>query len=269
MAERSRSGPEWHPSASPLDPLRNRNFLRLWVGSVTSAAGTAVGSIILIWLVYNATHSALAISVLGIVQFLPTLGFGLLAGALIDRLDRRRLMFACDVARSVCFGALALFVLTYGINIMILIGVVFAVATFGTLFRPATNAAIPRIVVPEQLSDANGLLQGGSTIAQFVGSPLGGLLLLVLGAAVGLAFNALTFAISGVMIFLMIIPPGAHLARPSEARRRSLLAEVGDGLRFLRSQRALLIITGTAMVANFFLTIWGTFIVIFAATQLH
>ena len=263
------SGPQSPASGSPVRTLRNRNFLRLWVGSVTSAAGTAVGSIILIWLVYNATHSALAISLLGIVQFLPTLGFGLLAGALIDRLDRRRLMFACDVARAGCFGVLALFVLFYGINIEVLIAIVFAVATFGTLFRPATNAAIPRIVDSGQLADANGLLQGGTTVAQFVGSPLGGLLLLVTGAAVGLAFNALTFAISGVMIFLMVIPPAAGPARPNGTRPRSLLADVGEGLRFLRSRRPLLIITATAMAANFFLTIWGAFIVIYAANQLH
>jgi len=228
-----------------------------------------VGSIILTWLVYSATHSALAISLLGIVQFLPTLGFGLVAGALIDRLDRRRLLVTCDVARSACFGALALFVLLYGVSLEILLSGVFVVATFSTVFRPATNAAIPRILPPRDLADGNGLLQGGSTIAQFVGSPVGGVLVLTVGAAVGLAFNALTFAISGVMIFLMIIPAGSKPPRATNAARPSLLSEVREGLRFVRSQQALLIITVTAMAANFFLTIWGAFIVIYAADQLH
>ena len=254
---------------SPLRTLRNPNFRRLWIGSVTSAAGAAVGSIIITWLVYTATHSPLAISLLGIVQFLPTLAFGLLAGAMIDRLDRRRLMLTCDVARSICFGGLAVFVLVYGVSTAALIGIVFVVAAFSTIFRPATNAAIPRILPSSDLSDGNGLLQGGTTIAQFVGSPVGSLFVVTVGAALGFAVNALTFAVSGTMIFLMVIPAGKGTARKVGDRRRSLLGDVGEGLRYLRSQRALLIITLTAMAANFFLTMWGGFTVIYAAVHLH
>jgi len=248
--------------------FRNPNFTRLWIGSVTSSAGAAIGSIIVTWLVYDATRSALAISVLGIVQFLPTIGFGLLAGALIDRLDRRRLMMTCDVARAITFGGLSLYILAYGISTVTLIAAVFLVATFSTIFRPATNAAIPRILQSEELADGNGLLQGGGTIASFVGSPLGGLILLTLGAAVGLAINAATFAVSGIMILLMVIGPGARGTTRSEARN-SLLRDVVDGLQYIRSKRVLLVITLTAMAGNFFLAMYGGFTVIYAADSLH
>ena len=69
-------------SGSPTRVLRHVNFRRLWVGSVASAAGASIGSIVIVWLVYNATHSPIAITLLGVFQFLPTLLFGLLAGAL-------------------------------------------------------------------------------------------------------------------------------------------------------------------------------------------
>ncbi len=257
------------PPASPLRVLKNRNFARLWVGSLTSAAGTSIGSIIIIWLVYAATHSAIAISILGIVQFLPTLGFGLLAGALIDRLDRRRLMLTCDIARAITFGGLALFVLLYGVSIVTLIAAVFVVATFSTVFRPATNATIPRLLRSEELADGNGLLQGGSTIAQFAGSPVGGLVLVTVGAAVGLAINAATFAVSATMIFLMVIGLGSSQAPGSGAPSASVLHDVGEGLRYIRSQPVLLLITLTAMGGNFFLTMWGGFTVVYAASALH
>jgi predicted MFS family arabinose efflux permease len=256
-------------SRSPTRVLRHTNFRLLWVGSVTSAAGASIGSIVVIWLVYNATHSPIAISLLGIVQFLPTLLFGLLAGALIDRWDRRRLMVACDVARAICFAAVALYVLFYGASTVVLIGVVFAVAVFSTAFRPATNATIPRILPPSDITDGNGILQGGSTIASFIGSPIGGVLIVTLGAVIGLALNALTFAISGAMIFLMVIPSTRKTSPESAPAKSSLLSEVGDGLRYLRSQSALLLITVTAMGANFFLSIWGGFTVIYVADQLH
>ncbi len=254
---------------SPARVLRNPNFRRLWVGSVTSAAGTAVGSIVLTWLVYSSTHSAIAISFLGIVQFLPTLFFGLLAGALIDRLDRRRLMLTCDIGRAICFGTLAAVVLLFGVSLEAILAGVFAVATFSTVFRPATNAAIPRILPTSDLADGNGLLQGGSTIAQFAGSPVGGILILTIGSAVGLALNALTFAVSATMIFLMVIPAAATPSSTVEDHRGSLFGEIREGLRFVLTQRALLIITLTAMAANFFLTMWGAFLVIYAGTHLH
>ena len=257
------------PPASPFILFRKPNFLRLWLGSVTSAAGTAVGSLILIWLVYVVTRSPLTISLLGIVQFLPTVAFGLLAGALIDRWDRRRLMIACDAARCVCFGVLALYVLVVGVNTAVLIGIVFVVATFSTIFRPAANAAIPRILGAAEMTDGNGLLQGGSTAAQFVGSPVGGLLLVTAGATVGLALNALTFAVSGVLIFMMVIPSPPRAPALPAPSKGSLLGEIRAGLGFLRSQRALLVITLTAMVGNFFLTIWGGFLVFYVAGHLH
>jgi MFS family permease len=257
------------PSRSPTRVLRHANFRRLWIGSVASAAGASIGSIVIIWLVYNATHSPIAVSFLGIAQFLPTLLFGLLAGALIDRWDRRRLMLSCDVARAVCFGAVALYVLVYGANTVVLVGAVFAVAVFSTAFRPATNATIPRILPAADVADGNGLLQGGTTIAQFVGSPIGGVLVVTLGAVFGLALNALTFAVSASMIFLMVIPAARRTGTVAEPARGSLLSEVGEGLRYLRSRTALLIITLTAMGANFFLSIWGGFTVIYAADQLH
>jgi hypothetical protein len=267
------------PTVEPVGAvavLRRPNFRKLWVGSVTSAAGTAIGSIIITWLIYSATRSAIAISLLGIVQFLPTLAFGLFAGALVDRLDRRRLMVACDVARAVAFGGLALFVLVVGVNVGLLIAITFVVAAFSTVFRPATNATIPRILGPNEVADGNGLLQGGATIAQFLGSPVGGVVLVTAGAVAGLALNALTFAVSGTLLVLMAIPAGAPAAGAAgvgaaggDPRRSSLLAEVSEGLRYLRSQKALLIITFIAMFANFFLSIWGGFTVVYVAVQLH
>lgn len=269
VVESSETSGSRSASQSPTRVLRHTNFRLLWIGSVTSAAGGSIGTIVIIWLVYNATHSPIAISLLGIVQFLPTLLFGLLAGALIDRWDRRRLMLSCDVARALCFGALALFVLFYGPSTVVLIGAVFAVSVFSTVFRPATNATIPRILPESDRADGNGLLQGGSTIASFIGSPIGGVLVVTLGAAVGLAINALTFAISASMIFLMVIPTARRASVEAPSAKSSLLSEVGEGLRFLRSQSALLIITITAMGANFFLSIWGGFTVIYVAVQLH
>ena len=223
----------------------------------------------LTWVVFTASHSPLYVALLGVVGFLPSVLFGLIAGALVDRVDRRRLMLACDVARFLTLGGLAAYTLVFGVNLIALLGAALIVATFSTIFRPATNAAIPRLVPEPDFTDSNGLLMAGTTVAGFVGSPLGGILVITVGVVGGLLANALTFGFSGAMIFLMVIPALTAREAAPEGPRTSLLSEVREGMRYLRSQKPLLWITLSGMVANFFLSLFFAFIVIYASVQLH
>jgi predicted MFS family arabinose efflux permease len=256
-------------SGSPVRVLRNRSYRLLWSGSVASAFGAAIGSVVFTWVVFSTTHSPLAVALLGVVAILPTVGFGIFAGGLIDRVDRRRLMIGCDVGRLVTLGALTAYTWIFGVNVIILLAAVFVVSTFSTIFRPATNAVIPRLVGASEITDGNGLLMSGTTVASFVGSPVGGVLIVVVGVSVGLAANALTYAVSAAMIYLMVVPLLRTAPGESEPPRRSYLADVREGLAYLASQRALLSITLVAMAANFFLSIFGQFIVVFVAERLH
>lgn len=255
--------------ANPLSVLRSPNFRLLWVGSIVSSLGTAIGNVVLTWVVFTASHSPLFVALLGVVGFLPSVLFGLIAGALVDRVDRRRLMLACDVARFVTLGGLAAYTVAFGVSLVALLGAVLIVATFSTIFRPATNAVIPRLVRETDLTDSNGLLMAGTTVAGFVGSPVGGLLVITIGVVGGLLANALTFGFSGAMIFLMFIPALAPKELATDGTRTSLLSEVRQGMRYLRSQKPLLWITLSGMVANFFLALFFAFTVIYASVQLR
>jgi MFS family permease len=236
---------------------------------VVSSLGTAIGTVVLTWVVFTASHSPIYVALLGVVGFLPSVLFGLIAGALVDRVDRRRLMLACDIARLLTLGGLAAYTLAFGVNIIALLGAALIVATFSTIFRPATNAAIPRLVPEPDFTDSNGLLVAGTTIAGFVGSPVGGILVITIGVVGGLLANALTFGFSGAMIFLMVIPALAPKDASSEGPRTSLVSEVREGMRYLLSQKPLLWITLSGMVANFFLALFFAFVVIYASVQLH
>jgi predicted MFS family arabinose efflux permease len=256
-------------TSNPLRVLGHRSFRLLWVGSVVSSLGTAIGSVVFTWVVFTTSHSPLYVALLGVVGFLPSVGFGLLAGALVDRVDRRRLMLGCDLARLFTLGGLTAYTIIFGVNLVALLGAALVVATFSTLFRPATNASIPRLVPESDYADSNGLLMAGTTVAGFVGSPIGGILVITVGVVGGLLANALTFGFSGAMIFLMVIPALVTKVAPPGTPRESLLSEVREGMRYLRSQRPLLWITLSGMVANFFLALFFAFIVIYASEQLH
>ena len=239
------------------------------MGSVVSSLGTSIGGVVLTWVVFDSSRSPVYVALLGVVGFLPSLLFGLLAGAIVDRVDRRRLMLVCDVARFITLGGLAAYTLVFGVNIVALLGSALIVATFSTVFRPATNAAIPRLVPESEFTDSNGLLMAGTTVAGFVGSPIGGILVITVGVVGGFLANALTFGFSGAMIFLMVIPAVAPREVGVGNRRTSLLFEVREGMRYLRSQKPLLWITLSGMLGNFFLSLFFAFVVIYAAVQLH
>jgi predicted MFS family arabinose efflux permease len=225
-----------------------------------------MGGVIVAWLVYSGTGSAYAITALGVVEFLPTLTFGIFAGALIDRYDRRSLMILADAVRAALVLALAGYLWLFGLNLVVVLAAILGVATFSAVFRPASNALLPKLVGRAELPDGNGLLLAGTTAAQLVGSPLGGVVLIAAGSTVGLAYNSVTFALSAVLLAAIAIP----MAGASDtASPTSLWSEVREGMRFLRSQNALLWITLTAMAANFFLGMYATYAVIYASTQLH
>lgn len=256
-------------TSSPLRVLRQPSYRYLWTGSLVASLGSAIGGVVLLWAVFSTTGSPLDVALLGVVGFLPTIVFGILTGALIDRTDRRRLMIACDLGRLVALGLLAGYTWLAGVNLVAILAAAFVVATFGAVFRPTTNAVIPALLGPAEMTDGNGLLLAGTTVAGFVGSPIGGILILVLGVVGGLAVNAVAFGFSAAMVSLMVIPMARREPTGDPGGRPSLLSDVGEGLRYLRAQRVLLIATLGGMVANFFIAIFGQFLVVYATVQLH
>src|SRR5689334_8438410 len=90
---------------SPFAVFRKRNFTLLWIGQLISTIGSALTDLVAGILVYRMTGSALSVGLLLIVTALPSLIIGLVAGVLVDRFDRRRIMIAADLIRALLVGA--------------------------------------------------------------------------------------------------------------------------------------------------------------------
>src|SRR5512136_103846 len=88
-------------SPSPFAVFRNRNFTLLWTGQLVSTIGSALTSLAASILVYRITGSALSVGLMLMATALPTLLLGLVAGVVVDRYDRRRIMIAADLLRAI------------------------------------------------------------------------------------------------------------------------------------------------------------------------
>ncbi len=160
---------------------------------------------------------------------LPWLVFALIAGALADRLDRRRTMVLVDIGRVALLGGLAAAVLTNVATIWLLYVVAFVLGILETLFDTAAQSMLPNVVRDnDRLTTANSRLWGVElTMNQFVGPPVGGLL-----AAAGLAFafGASAAAYLGAALLLLTLSGTFRAERTGPPTR--MLADIGEGMRY-------------------------------------
>jgi MFS family permease len=213
--------------------VRNRNFSLLWIGQLVSLLGERIHQVAIGFLVLRATGSLADVGLTFAATAIPNLFFGPIAGALVDRWDRRLTMVACDLVRAALVLAVP-FAIEIDVALVYLLG--FLISTVTLLFRPAKVAAIPDIVESRDLVPANSATSFADGVADLIGFPIAGVIVASL-ASLELAFavDAGTYVISGVLIAMMTI--GRTTPAPvTPLRPAALWAEIVEGWRFLRRQ---------------------------------
>ncbi|HXY12232.1 MAG TPA: MFS transporter [Thermoplasmata archaeon] len=240
-------------------------YSRVFTAGLGSTLGSAISAICLVWIVFAATGSALDVALLGTSWLAAAILFSVFGGTLVDRYDRRRLMIVSDVARALAMGAVVVVLVLHGFDLPTLLAAEFVIGAFTTVFNPAEQAIIPALVETRLVADANGLVRSSRSAAQFVGASLGGVLIVTLGAVIGVAANAATFAVSALLLFGMTVA-----AQPYTGRARpSYLDDVREGFRWLGQATGFLQLTISATFFNFCAGVIGTFIVVFVTIVLH
>ena len=219
-------------------------FRLISLAALGSGVGTWFAAIALQVDVFDRTHSAVWIAALVIVEFLPTIAVGLVLGPFVDRLSRRRLMIASDLARFGVFAALPFVKTALGIVVLA------AVAGLAwSVFRPALYAGVPNLVEEEDVTSANALLQAIDNGTSALVPPLAGLLVATQGPHFAYWINAASFLVSAGLLAGV---PAAKLQTAVSATR-GLLRDVGDGMRAVVRSAALmtvLVFWTTAILAN-------------------
>ena len=233
-----------------LGALRaNRNFRLLWIGQVLSDLGTQIGTLAYPLLVLALTHSAVTAGAVGTAASAAAFVVRLPAGALADRLDRRRAMVVCDAGRTVALATLGALVATHTVVWPVVLVVALLDRMGDTLFTPVSIAALPLIVPDEQLEAAWAVSEGRQYAANLVGPPLGGLLY-GLGRAVPFVADAVSY---GISVLTSQRLAGNFATAPADGRR-GLWTEAIDGLRFLWHDSLLRTVLIQAPLINFAFT---------------
>src|ERR671933_2232160 len=174
--------------------LKNAHFLRLWIGQGTSFLGDAVSMVALVVLVVQVAGSASAVGGALIARLLPTLASPL-AGVLADRLDRRLVLVACDLARTVLVLGLV-----FARDLATIYVLVFLMGLARTIFNPTIRAAFPSVVGEGDLTRANALIGGTFSASIMLGPALGGVLVARIGVDAAFLADATTYLVSATLL---------------------------------------------------------------------
>lgn len=196
-------------------------------------------------LALSLTSSPMLISALTAATWLPWLLFGLVAGVIVDRVDRRRAQVAALLARAALLGSAAWLTLVGLLSIPLLIALLMLYGLTEVVADLGATAMVPDLVPPDRLPAANGRVIGVQQVANtFLGAPLAGVLI-VLGAGLGFGVSAGLAALAGL---LLLVGLKGDFRRSSSGPTRPW-AQVREGLAFLVRHRVLrpLVITGSVL----------------------
>src|SRR5512137_3041115 len=237
------AGPAARPGArvAHLNPYRallsgNRNYRLLWLGQIVSQLGDWFNSVAIYALLLELTGSATSVALMIIVQFLPMAVIGPVAGVVVDRVNRRRLMIAADILRG-CM-VLVLLVVERPDQVWIVYVAMGTVVSLTAFFEPARTAVIPNVTTRAQLLTANALSSATWSAMLAIGAGAGGVVTAVLGRNVAFIVNAASFFASAVIIARTSFnadPP--EVKRPAGWASLTGLGDLVEGIRYVRSDR--------------------------------
>jgi MFS family permease len=205
--------------------LRNGRFMRLWVGQGISFVGDFVSTVALVILVVELSESASAVGGLLVARLIPTLASPLV-GVLADRLDRRAILVASDLARAVLILAAVFTRDLVGLYVL-----VFLMGLARTFFNPTIRAAFPSVVGEGDLTRANALISGTFSVSYAVGPALGGLLVAATSVNAAFVLDAATYLISAAFLYLIPLPA------PQTEEGAGFFEELRAGLSYLAGAR--------------------------------
>jgi len=210
-----------------LGLLKNRDFSALFLGVIISNIGSYFTGIAIIFLALEITQNLTAaeatrlIALMTTFSLIPVFILGPVAGVLVDKFDRKKVMIIADIS-----AALAITSLIFASKMWHLYLIFFLNSSVRQFFYPARTASLPRIVKQEELLSANGFVQTSANISRLIGPLLAGFLIEFFGLRAAFIVDAGTFVFSAIMIFTI-----RTNLKPKDDGEKITLRNVGTGLK--------------------------------------
>jgi predicted MFS family arabinose efflux permease len=231
-----------------------------WITNLSDGIRIAAGPL----LVASQTRDAFLVALAALVQWLPPLLFGLYAGALSDRLDRRMIVVSVNVVRAVVLAVMATSIATGMISIAVVLIALFILGTAEVFADNSSQTLLPMLVRRQDLALANSRIQAGFiTVNQLAGPPLGAALF---AAGMALPFMSQAILVTGGALLVSRIALPAHRRDPE--RVSAIHREIVDGFRWVRHHAAVRTLVLTIFIFNITFGAAWSVLVLYATLRL-
>jgi MFS family permease len=248
--------------SSVVEPHFGSNFWKFWSGQTISTLGSSFTNFAFPLLIFTLTGSSLNLALTVVASVLPYFLFGLVIGAWVDRVNRKRVMVGTDLARALVIASIPLAAGGGLLSVWWMYAVAFLHSALTICFDAANFAAVPSLVRKADLVIANGRVQAGYSTAKVGGPLLGGLLIIVVPLPMLLLLDAVSFLVSAASLMLIT----TSFNRISEGRQAptSLRQDIAEGLRYVLEHPLLSWLTLLLLLVNFILPTASAQLVLFA-----
>ncbi|WP_204296387.1 MFS transporter [Actinoplanes campanulatus] len=248
--------PVAHSLRGPAPPRRavSRQLGALLTAEAISMLGSRITFVAVPWLILVTTDSALLAGVAGFAEMLPYVLSGLIGGPIVDRVGPRPTAVTADAASVLAVAGIPLIAYCEGVSfgaLLVLIALAGALRGFGDA---AKRALLPRTIAAAGLSTERGtaMYDGTCRASTLVGLPLAGVLIATLGPAVVLLFDALSFAVSALIIGALVRVGHADAAARAESKQQGYADALRDGFRYVRGDRLIVGVMAMLFATNLF-----------------
>ncbi|MGH7691488.1 MAG: MFS transporter [Candidatus Dormibacteria bacterium] len=228
-------------SGRPRPLYREKSFVFLWAAQTTSLAGSGITAVVLPVLVYDRSGSAALTALLTALEVLPYLAFGLVAGAMADRADRKRVMVGCDLVAAVLLGSIPAVQAGFGsLSVLQLLLVALGAATAFVWSDAASFGAVPALVGKARIALAMSRIWSSEAVVGLLAPAAAGGLLALISPANAIVVDSLSYLISAGLIASIREP--FQTSSPAERVtqwRTTLTRDIREGLAFLWGHRVL------------------------------
>ncbi len=243
----------------------NGDFWWFWNGQVISNLGSSVTAFILPLLVFKITGSAIDLGIATAANFLPYLLFGLLIGALTDRVKRKQMMIIVDLGRALIIILIPVLWFFNVLSVWPIYLVGFLNTILSIFFNSGQFAVMPSLVKKDELVTANGYISASFSAASIVGPFLAGLLIALVPAQLFLFIDAASFIVSAVSLAAI----RANFNSEPRKKKTTIFADIKEGLQYVFKHPVLRNIAIMMALVNFFGGPRESQIVLLASQQLH
>lgn len=242
----------------------HKKYVALWTASTVSYFGSNITTLALqVLVLVRLGGNAVDVGWVSSARWLPYAALGLLAGTMVDRVNRKHVVVAADIGRGLLLSVLCVMAATHLLTFPVLLGLILGFGTLSLAHDVANQATLAQFVPRDLLTRANARLDQSAAVAQASGPAVAGTIIAVLGVPFAFLIDAVTFLFSGAMMASVTYPPTARSHGPE-----AWATQISQGLRWIYRHPTLASAALTTHVWFFFNGVVGAVFVTFALTKL-